>query len=62
PHHFVLTDNAVRGYDTNTKMNPPLRAQRDVDAVRQGLKDGTIDIIATDHAPHDPVDKQVEYD
>ena len=61
PHHFTLTDEAVRGYDTNTKMSPPLRTISDVDAIKKGLKDGTIDIIATDHAPHDIIDKQVEY-
>jgi len=61
PHHFTLTDEAVRGYDTNTKMSPPLRARRDIDAILAGLADDTIDIIATDHAPHDLVDKQVEY-
>lgn len=62
PHHFTLTDEAVRGYDTNTKMSPPLRALGDLNAVKEGLKDGTIDIIATDHAPHADVDKQVDYD
>ena len=61
PHHFTLTDEAVRGYDTNTKMSPPLRAIDDVEAIKEGLQDGTIDIIATDHAPHDITDKQVEY-
>ncbi|MFQ5716692.1 MAG: dihydroorotase [Nitrospinales bacterium] len=61
PHHFILTDEAVRGYDTNAKMSPPLRAQRDVDEIKRGLKDGTIDIIATDHAPHHVMDKEVEY-
>ena len=61
PHHFTLTDESVRGYDTNTKMSPPLRTQSDIDAIKAGLKDGTIDIIATDHAPHDLVDKQVDY-
>ena len=61
PHHFSLTDDAVRGYDTNSKMNPPLREQKDVAAIKQGLQDGTIDMIATDHAPHDLVDKQVDY-
>ena len=61
PHHFTLTDDAVRGYDTNTKMSPPLREQKDVEAIKQGLQDGTIDMIATDHAPHDLVDKQVDY-
>jgi len=61
PHHFTLTDEAVRGYDTNTKMSPPLRTIDDVEAIKEGLRDGTIDIIATDHAPHDIADKQVEY-
>ena len=49
---FTLTDDAVRSYDTNTKMNPPLRSRDDVEAMRHALKDGTIDVIATDHAPH----------
>jgi dihydroorotase len=64
PHHFVLTDEVVResGYDTHTKMNPPLRAESDRMAVLQGLMDGTIDCIATDHAPHTVDDKRVEYD
>lgn len=61
PHHLSLTDAAVRDYDTNTKIKPPLRSERDRDAVRQGLKDGTIDAIATDHAPHTIVDKECEY-
>ena len=61
PHHFTLTDEAVRGYDANTKMSPPLRTIDDVKAIKEGLQDGTIDIIATDHAPHDIADKQVEY-
>jgi dihydroorotase len=61
PHHFTLTDEAVRGYDTNTKMNPPLRTAADVEALKKGLKDGTIDVIATDHAPHSFDEKQVEY-
>lgn len=61
PHHFTLTDEAVRGYDTNTKMSPPLRTGKDIEAIKAGLKDGTIDIIATDHAPHDITDKQVEF-
>ena len=61
PHHFTLTDDAVRGYDTNTKMSPPLRTQNDIECIKEGLEDDTIDIIATDHAPHDMVDKQVEY-
>jgi dihydroorotase len=61
PHHFILTHESVRGYDTNTKMSPPLRAKSDIDAIKEGLKDGTIDIIATDHAPHDLADKQADY-
>jgi dihydroorotase len=61
PHHFILTDECVRGYDTNTKMSPPLREQWDIDMIKEGLRDDTIDIIATDHAPHDIVDKEVEY-
>ena len=61
PHHFTLTDEAVRGYNTNTKMSPPLRTQKDIDAILAGLMDDTIDIIATDHAPHDLADKQLEY-
>ena len=61
PHHFTLTHNACRGYDTNAKMSPPLRTQSDLDMIKEGMRDGTIDIIATDHAPHDRVDKQVEF-
>ena len=61
PHHFTLTDEAVRGYNTNAKMNPPLRSQADVDAIRVGLADGTIDAIATDHAPHHYDEKNVEF-
>jgi dihydroorotase len=61
PHHFSLTDEAVRSFDTNTKMNPPLRTPADVEAIKAGLKDGTIDAIATDHAPHSFDEKQVEY-
>jgi len=61
PHHFILTDDAVRGYNTNAKMNPPLRSQEDVDAIRSGLADGTIDAIATDHAPHHYDEKNVEF-
>jgi dihydroorotase len=62
PHHLILTDEAVRGYDPNTKMYPPLRTAADVEALRQALRDGTIDAIATDHAPHDLADKEVEFD
>jgi len=61
PHHFTLTDEAVRGYNTNAKMNPPLRSAEDVAAVRAGLADGTIDAIATDHAPHHFDEKNVEF-
>jgi dihydroorotase len=61
PHHFTLTDEAVRGYNTNAKMNPPLRSAEDVAAVRAGLADGTIDAIATDHAPHHIDEKNVEF-
>ena len=61
PHHFTLTDEAVRSFDTNTKMNPPLRTRDDVEAMKEGLRDGTIDVIATDHAPHSFDEKQVEF-
>ncbi len=61
PHHFTLTDEAVRGYNTNAKMNPPLRSNEDVAAVIQGLADGTLDAIATDHAPHHLDEKNVEF-
>jgi dihydroorotase len=62
PHHLFLTEEAVIGYDTNAKMNPPLRRQHDVDAVRAGVRDGTIEAIATDHAPHHADEKEVEFD
>ncbi len=62
PHHFTLDDTAVGQYDTHAKMNPPLRLRRDVEALREALADGTIDAIATDHAPHGVADKQVEFD
>ena len=61
PHHLCLTDEAVRGYDTNTKVNPPLRTEADRQAVFQGLKQGIIDCISTDHAPHTAQEKEVEY-
>ncbi|MFN3867216.1 MAG: dihydroorotase [Demequina sp.] len=61
PHHLLLTDESVRGYDPRFKVNPPLRTQEDVDAVRAGLADGTIDIVATDHAPHPDEDKDCEW-
>jgi dihydroorotase len=62
PHHFTLTDEAVRRYDTNTKVNPPLRSAVDRQAIRDGLADGTIDCIASDHAPHSAEEKELEYD
>ncbi len=62
PHHLLLTDEACLGYDTSTKMYPPLRTQADVDALRTGLADGTIDAIATDHAPHSTNQKEIEFD
>jgi dihydroorotase len=65
PHHFVLTDEALQSpvqYDTNTKMNPPLREAADRDAMLDGIADGTVDVIATDHAPHHPDEKMVEFD
>lgn len=62
PHHFTLTDMACEQYDTNTKMNPPLREDHDVAAVIEGLKDGTLDVIATDHAPHHYEAKERDFD
>lgn len=62
PHYFSITEDAVCGYNTSAKVNPPLRSQRDIVAVKQGLKDGTIDIIATDHAPHSAEEKTREFD
>ena len=62
PHHLILTEEAVASYDTNAKMAPPLRSAADVQVVREALVDGTIDAIATDHAPHSPVEKEVEFD
>jgi dihydroorotase len=62
PHHLFLTDEAVADYDTNAKMAPPLRTRADVDAVRAGLADGTIEAIASDHAPHHRDEKEVEFD
>src|SRR5690606_28480040 len=61
PHHFTLTDEAVATYDTNAKMCPPLRSRADVEAVREGLADGTLDAIATDHAPHSSLEKDVPF-
>src|SRR5277367_1577512 len=62
PHHFTLTDEAVGDYDTNAKMNPPLREEMDRRAVIEGLLDGTVDCIATDHAPHASHEKEVEFE
>ncbi len=62
PHHLLLTEEAVRGYDPNTKMNPPLRSKRDREALLEALADGTIDAIATDHAPHALAEKEGEFD
>ncbi len=62
PHHWTLTDEAVADYDTNTKMSPPLRSRDHIEAILKGLRDGTIDAIATDHAPHHADEKTLEYD
>jgi dihydroorotase len=65
PHHFTLTDEALEGpikYDTNLKMNPPLREAADRDAMIEGIADGTVDLIATDHAPHHADEKMLEFD
>ena len=62
PHYFSITEDAVTGYITNAKVNPPLRTERDVEAVKEGLRDGTIEVIATDHAPHHADEKQLEFD
>lgn len=60
-HYFAATDDIVTGFDTNTKVNPPIREEKDRQAILEGLKDGTIDCIVTDHAPHHKNDKNVEY-
>ena len=62
PHYFTLTDEALQGYDTNLKVNPPLRSPQDVAAIKEGLNNGTIDVIACDHAPHGRTDKEVEFE
>jgi len=62
PHYFTLTDEALQSYDTNFKINPPLRSKQDVVAIKEGLADGTIDVIACDHAPHGRTDKEVEFE
>lgn len=62
PHHIALTDDSLQGYDTNYKMNPPLRTKRDVEALLQGVADGTIEYLSSDHAPHCDFEKEVEFD
>jgi len=62
PHHWTLTDEAVQDYDTNTKMSPPLRSPDHLEAIIEGLRDGTVDAIATDHAPHHADEKELEFD
>ncbi len=62
PHHIALTHEAIQNFDTNYKMNPPLRSQADVDALIAGIADGTLDILASDHAPHAKFEKEVEFD
>ena len=62
PHYFSLTEEAVLNYDTNKKMNPPLRTREDILALKQALKDGTIDAIASDHAPHTENEKEIEFE
>jgi len=62
PHHIALTDEEIQNFDTNYKMNPPLRAQADVDALLEGISDGTLSILASDHAPHADFEKEVEFD
>ena len=62
PHYFTLTEESLQGYDTNFKINPPLRSEQDVAAIKEGLADGTIDVIACDHAPHGRTDKEVEFE
>ena len=62
PQYFSLTEDLVSSFDTNLKVNPPLRSSHDVDAIKEGLRDGTIDVIATDHAPHSSLEKDIEFD
>lgn len=62
PHHFTLTDESLEGYDTNTKMSPPLRSKEHMEAILEAVKDGTVDAIATDHAPHHSDEKNLEFD
>ena len=62
PHYFSITEVAVKGYNTDAKVNPPLRTEKDIEAIKEGLKDGIIDVIATDHAPHHRDDETAEFD
>lgn len=62
PHHITLTDECLQSYDTNFKMNPPLRTRRDIEALLEGIADGTLDILASDHAPHCDYEKEIEFD
>jgi len=62
PHHIALTDSCIQGYNTNFKMNPPLRTETDVEALIEGIADGTVTILASDHAPHCEFEKEVEFD
>jgi len=62
PHHIALTDEAIQNFDTNYKVNPPLRSQTDVDALLEGIADGTLSILCSDHAPHAHFEKEVEFD
>ncbi len=62
PHHFTLTDEPVKSFDTNLKVNPPLRTRKDLEAIKKGLREGVIDVIATDHAPHAIEEKEMEFD
>jgi dihydroorotase len=62
PHHIALTDEAIQNFDTNYKVNPPLRSQTDVDALLEGIADGTLSILCSDHAPHAGFEKEVEFD
>ncbi len=62
PHHIALTDKAIAGFDTNAKMNPPLRTERDVEALLEGVADGSISVLCSDHAPHAGAEKEVEFD
>ncbi len=62
PHHIALTDESIQNFDTNYKMNPPLRTQKDIEALLGGIADGTLDILASDHAPHAQFEKEVEFD